>query len=489
MFKKKLNLLSFIFSSLLFIFLTYLILELSNFFERHWTSFFDHELTITYNSLLFNSGIQHEYVDHSGYFSILLLSIFYQFLDLFNFINISNFKLFSEQDDINKNLQNLIIYTRTFAAISTSIFLILAHSIYVYFSKNNYLAIILTILTFCSLGTITHTIQLRTELISMIFFLLAFLTLRFFFDKQKFFYFIFFLICFYCSVLNKSQAFLYLPTILILAKLNTLNLYEINTDKFKFFENKNLKFLLIGIFFTYLLLKFFVSPQKNILSPLFIITMTLFINLFFYYHLKKSKISFEKYLLVINFSIILVYLIFKNILFIHPSTNEQAFVNTFTNIMSNTKYISGEIKILEFLFLNKYQFILLIFSLILSFVFKKKLDKNLLKFNIICIFVFLYISSIHLMRPNVYYSIFSDFFLILSFCSYGKYINFKNFYIPLVFATIFIYLQLPIIKNYLNTIEPNQIVKLCNDTYFYDWHKKIEKEKFKIFCKNSIKKN
>ena len=489
MFKKKVNLLSFIFSSLLFIFLPFLILELSNFSERHWTSFFDHELTITYNSLLFNSGIQQEYVDHSGYFSILLLSIFYQFLDLFNFINISNFKLFSEQGDININFQNLIIYTRVFAALSSSILLILTHFIYLYFSKNNYLAIILTILTFCSLGPIIHSIQLRTELISMIFFLMAFLALRFFFDKQKFFYFIFFLIFFYCSVLNKSQTFLYLPAMLILSKFNTLNLYEINTNNFKFFCNLYLKFFLMGIFFTYLTLKFFASPQKNILSPLFIISMILFINFFFYYHLQKSNISFEKYLLVINFSIILVYFVFKNILFIHPSTNEQAFVNTFTNIMSNTKYISGEIKILEFLFFNKYQFIILVFSLILSLIFRKKLGKNLFNFNILCIFIFMYISSIHLLRPNIYYSIFSDFFLILSFCSFGRYINFRNFYIPLVFATIFIYFQIPNIKNYLNTIKSNQIVKLCNDTYFYDWHKKIEKKKFNIFCENSVNKS
>ena len=86
----------------------------------------------------------------------------------------------------------------------------------------------------------------------------------------------------------------------------------------------------------------------------------------------------------------------------------------------------------------------------------------------------------------MYYLIFSEFFLLLSFCGYGKYLNLRNYYIPTIFAVIILVLQIQEINNYLNTIKHNQISKLCNDTYLYDWHKKINKKKFKKFCKNSL---
>ena len=62
-------------------FLFYLLLSTDNFpLDRHWSSIYDHELTLAYNALLFNSGKLHEYVDHSGYFTILFLSIFFKIL-------------------------------------------------------------------------------------------------------------------------------------------------------------------------------------------------------------------------------------------------------------------------------------------------------------------------------------------------------------------------------------------------------------------------
>lgn len=485
-FKKKLSLLSFIAISTFFILIVFFVLKISNFSERHWTSFYDHEITLLYNSLLFNSGIKHEYVDHSGYFTILFLSIFLKIIEFLNFINISSFTDFSREENIDENFQSLIIFTRIFAALSVSIFLILIHYIYYFFSKNNFLSVILTIITFSSLGSIMHTIQLRTEVVAMIFFLLAFINLRLFFNKNKFYYFILFLLFFYCSVLNKSQVFLFLPVILILAKLNENNFDEINTNEYKFLENKYFKFIIIGIFISYLLLKFLSTPQSNILSPIFIILMVLFINVFFYYCFKKNQLNLEKNLVIINFSIIFVYFIFKNFLFIHPSTNELAFVNTFTNVMTNTKYISSKLEFLTFILLNKNQLILLLISILLSVVLKKKIGNEIFKFNLLCLFVFIYISLIHLLRPNMYYLIFSEFFLLLSFCGYGKYLNLRNYYIPTIFAVIILVLQIQEINNYLNTIKHNQISKLCNDTYLYDWHKKINKKKFKKFCKNSL---
>lgn len=475
-----------IFFSLFFMSISFIILDISDFSKRHWTSSFDHELTLSYNSLLFNSGIKQEYVDHSGYFTILFLSFFYKILDILNYLNISNFNEFREIDNIDNVLQELIIYTRIFAAGSFSLFLFLVFYIFNYFSKDKIFSFMLVFLVIASLGSITHIIQLRTELIAMIFLLLSFLSLRFSFDKQNFSYFIFFLIFFYCSVLNKSQIFLYLPGILFLAKTNTKNLWKLNLESFKFLKNKNLKFVIVSIIFFYLILKFYSSPQQNILSPIFIIITFLFINIFFYYYLKKCDLKIEENLITINFCIILSYLLFKNILFIHPSTNEMAFINSFTNLIGNSKYISNNLNFISYIQLNIYQTILVIFSLIINFIFKNKLNKNQIIFNLNCIFIFLFINLIHLMRPNFYYFIFSDFFIVLSFCNFSKFFNLKKIFIFIPILVVLIYPQFNVIQNYFNSIKINQIKVLCGDTYFYDWHKKIKKDKFINFCEQNL---
>ena len=268
----------------------------------------------------------------------------------------------------------------------------------------------------------------------MIFLLLSFLSLRLSFDKQNFSYFIFFLIFFYCSVLNKSQVFLYLPGILFLAKSNTKSLWKLNLENFKFIKNKNLKFLIIFIIFLYLILKFYSSPQQNILSPIFIILVFSLINIFFYLYLKKYNLNIEENLVTINICIIFNYIFFKNILFIHPSTNEMAFINSFTNLIGNSKYISTNFNFVNYIHLNSYQTILVIFSVIINIIFKNKLSKNQIIFNLNCILVFSFICLIHLMRPNLYYFIFSDFFLfylfvtLVSFLILKKYLFFYQFY-------------------------------------------------------------
>jgi hypothetical protein len=48
--------------------------------DRHWVTSYDHEFTLTYNALLFNNGKSIEYIQHPGFFSILLLSLSFNLL-------------------------------------------------------------------------------------------------------------------------------------------------------------------------------------------------------------------------------------------------------------------------------------------------------------------------------------------------------------------------------------------------------------------------
>ena len=75
----------------LFYFLLFLLLSLIHFYQlsnQHWSAVLDQDLTIIYNSLLLNSGIEQEYADHPAFTTFILNSFIYR---IFNFIfNYSN---------------------------------------------------------------------------------------------------------------------------------------------------------------------------------------------------------------------------------------------------------------------------------------------------------------------------------------------------------------------------------------------------------------
>ena len=44
-------------------------------YSLNWTYWADQELTLGYNGLLINSGLNQEYIDHPGFFSIQLIAL------------------------------------------------------------------------------------------------------------------------------------------------------------------------------------------------------------------------------------------------------------------------------------------------------------------------------------------------------------------------------------------------------------------------------
>ena len=510
----------FLLSIIIFIFFFSLILYLSNNFfplDRHWSSFYDHELTLTYNALLFNSAELHEYVDHSGYFTILFLSIFLKILNFFGYLAIYKITLLNESNNLNVDLQNIIYFTRIYTMICTSFLCLVIYWIFEFFSKNRFFSFLLTFLLFLSIGTFEHFIQLRTELLTMIFFILSFLSIVVFLTEKKNFelkYLFLFFIFLFSAILNKTQIFFYLFAILLVASFIKVEKTKyFNFENYKFLENKNFTYYLLGIVILYLILKL-ITKGSSISGISFIFVNILMINTFFYLVLKKIDLDIKKNLKFINLVILACFVVFKAILFIHPSTNEMAFNNTFTNVIDNTfKYTitstegnSGIISILIdfiirfidhliFLFRNiNYYSFLIIGSLLLNFTLKK--NTKIIYFNLSCIFSFLIISYISSLRGPVgsiifagfpYYNIFSDFFLILSFVNYSKHLKNRVYLVILPIIIIAGLLNYHIIYKYrIGSISHNRIEEICDNSYFYDWHKKIPANRFKSFCNSAL---
>ena len=498
-------------SIIILIFFFSLTLYLSNNFlplDRHWSSFYDHELTLTYNALLFNSAQLHEYVDHSGYFTILFLSIFLKILNFFGYLAIYNITLFNESNNLNVDLQNIIYFTRIYTIACSSFLCLVIYWTCEFFSKNKFFSFLLTVLFFLSVGTFEHFIQLRTEVLTMIFFILSFLSIIIFLNEKKNFelkYLFLFFIFLFSAILNKTQVFFYLFSILLVANFVRVEKTKyFNFENYKFIENKNLAYYLLGIVTLYLVLKLG-TKGSSISSISFIFLNILMINAFFYLVLKKKDLDIKKNLKFINLIFLLCFVVFRSVLSIHPSTNEMAFNNTFTNVIDNAfKYTSTSVQgnseiisiLLDFitkfidhlilLFKNiNYHSFLIIVSLLLNFTLKK--NTRIIYFNLSCIFSFLIISCISSLRGWMFwYYIFSDFFLILSFVNYAKYLKKRVYLAILPIIIIAGLLNYPINKNRLETIPHNQIKKICDGSYFYDWHTKIPENRFKNFCNNAL---
>ena len=147
-----------------------------------------------------------------------------------------------------------------------------------------------------------------------------------------------------------------------------------------------------------------------------------------------------------------------------------------------------------FLSLNYYSFLILIFAM-LSFIFRKKLKKKEFLFNLSCIACYFFISTVNNLKYIGYYSsryeIFSDIFLMLAFCNFGRFFlkNKVIIFLPILFAVI--YLNLKDIKYYIEIWKVeykdiNRIKSLCEpeQTYFYDYHKRLDKKQFQEICQN-----
>jgi hypothetical protein len=475
--------------------------------NRHWAAFPDHEVTYAYNALLFNSAIEHEQTDHSGYFSILFLSIFFKILNLFGYLSTFKFSILNNNNNYETDFQNIIFFTRIYSSITIAILYTLVFYFLNYFAKNKLYSFLLSLIIFSTLSNFVHLSKLRTEIVTEIFFILSFFNLILFFKREnqfRIYNIIFFFLFLYCSILNKSQALFYLPYILLLTYFYVEQMKDFNLENFKFIESKNFKIILIFIYMAYLSIKFLSEYNPTILSPFFLILNILMINLFFYICLKRFNLSIEKNLVFINFLLILIFLLFKSFLFIHPSTSELAFEKTFTNIIGAVIGLtaSDQTNLVSkfFLLFNKnindnlfaftYHSFLLFTYLLLNLIFLKKLKKKDTIFNLCCVLSFVIISTINEIKDNYYYEIFADLFLIIAFCNFG--IFFKKFKIILFLPILLINLYINYYPN-INYIEEvklsgknfDGIKWLCapDQNYLFVYHKNLNFDNFQQICK------
>ena len=484
--------------------------------NRHWSSQFDQELTFAYNALLFNSGIQHEFIDHSAYFTILFLSIFIKFAEIFNYLELYNLRTFIEQDNLDTSFQQIIPLVRIYSGISIALWATVVNILFYYISNSKIFSFLLTLIVFTMPGTIEHSWQLRTEVMSSIFMILSLIMLISYFKDEgsklqilKLFLFFIFL---FSAILNKSQIFFYLPLLIIFSLFFFKKIDQINFNFLKNLSEKKYIYYFYLIIIFYFVLKLIVFKGSP-LSLVYVLFNLAFINLVFFYLAKTSRINAVIYINHFNLILLSSFILFKSILFIHPSTNEMAFNKTFTDIMGVLKYSVftestnsqfGILSIIDVIIINlslslKQYFadisiysILTIFIIICNFSFKKEIGQKIFLLNFVCIIIpilFTFIGSFRSIAD--YYNIFLDFFFLVPFCTLFNRIKIKFSSLIILILITFTYLNYDYLIYRKNKIKENHIVLLCEEfntiykkSYIAAFQKQIPKQQFTNFCKN-----
>ena len=501
------EILYYFFITLLFSIIT--IFFYQDYIEKHWTASFDQETVIVYNALLFNSGLEQEFTDHSAYFTILISSFFLKILNIFGINEIYKFSQISSLN-LTEIFELNIYYLRILSIINCIIGSIITAYFFVYYFKDKILSLLLSLIAFMLYGNLSLIYGVRPEQISFIFLILSLVFLLKFLDKKNLINLCLFFILMFCSILNKLQVIFYLPFVLLFSYFKLRNSFSTNILKQLNLINKNLLIYIFSFIFLYLSLRSLVF-LRDYKTWLFLIFLIMFINIFFYKI--SNKINISENLVVLNFCLIFSYIFFNSLVFLHPSASLDSINTTiFSVIKSATQYTTAisltSFSIFDFLnnlFIHFFKNILLIYdvflrsinsySIIISLILIcliinfKKYNENEKKIIYSLLFSFISIFSINLFRgymPN--YFIYFDYILILlvgvSLIKFGKYLSY--------FAAIIL-----VLSNFYLNFE-NQFDKtlqdkskfLCDEfkindnNYFETFHKKIPNEKFVNYCLN-----
>jgi len=173
---KKYKIISF---SILFFF----IITLSYFqsLSQHWSAYFDMDVWIIYNSSLIASGYEQEFRDQPGFTFFFINALIFK---IFNFFN-SNF-IFKIEDVINSEnsnqiFSNLFILLRFINSLLVVLTLLFLYKILRILDINRLQSFIALLIISFSHTFYQNLFQLRTEILSLLTFLISFYILLFFF--------------------------------------------------------------------------------------------------------------------------------------------------------------------------------------------------------------------------------------------------------------------------------------------------------------------
>jgi hypothetical protein len=489
---------------------------------RNWTQHADQEFTLAYNALLSNSNLKQEYLDHPGFFTINILA---QFIQLKHFLGLSPIYGIDDLNSIPLLFDGIsdIVTTAHFLAFASVATLALVTFFYcnVIF-KENFSALLISLAVLCADASITHYIQLRTELIgSLLLFLSLFIFFKGDFYKEKRGLSLYFaLVVLFFSLLNKAQIILFVP-FYIFWVIYSRSIKD-NFDSV-LFENKSQVWRAIAA--SSLCYLYFIVIAKGLSIPFNIIFLSALNALVFFYwkknggNLARQIANFNIiYLLAYGTSVFIVFLIagyaaslfslinspIEMAQFMNRSLRDIYWLFQFINSpMEMAQFMNGSLRGInlfqisttnlttiagllfkparEILFHSSSSSFLFFLNLIMLFFIKKRRD---IKLNVMaCLIIFYLITVINGFRYLAnHYVIFSEFFLIIAVIKQISVLKHKKILCFFVLAVLF-FLNIGSIKSQILNND-SHLKSLCNknNNYMSHWHRQLDIDKFTKEC-------
>ncbi|MAR58134.1 MAG: hypothetical protein CMP44_03955 [Rickettsiales bacterium] len=482
--------------------------------DQHWTAMLDQDIKMIYNSLLISSGFEQAYRDHPAYTTFLILGGIFKICSIF-FDNFTIQEVLAA-DNIDKEFQKLFYIARVINGFYIFLVTFFIYKILIELKVSNFISILSTSLSLFFISFYELLFLVRSEIVSVLMFLISFYFLTKFLNRNNIIYIILTGFFFCLSMLAKIQViFLYFVILIALPFL----IYYLDVSKKLHHLIKKNKFLelskivIILFFGLYILSQLILS--KNFLSELndpafsllhnedlilllfFVSIYFLFIKLLSKYYLINSNLVVISIGMIITGFVICLLIVFlldvTNIIPFHELnllrlTNPIKFMTIHTFEMRHEVSILITIKALiqaalgfydlsaQFneaynptilsidtkIFFRNLHLLLLLLLIIFSF-FKIK-DKNLIYLSI----VFLLGTSIYylifLLRETTGYNIFLFLLYVITISILLNRLNKKYYFMMYsIFLLVFLlenFLLSSIYKNVFSR-EPS-VYKICN---------------------------
>ena len=273
-------------------------------YSLNWTYWADQELTLGYNGLLINSGLNQEYIDHPGFFSIQLIALLLKVGSYLGLSDVHNIDQINQAPSILDGMRYLVIAARHASLVTTIALLFGIYYVSNKIFKNSAIALLVTFLAFVNNGVFYHFTATRTESIAFLFLLLSIYYFIASYKNNSYKAYLLIqlsLVLFFCGALNKAQIIVLAPFYFCWAAF-----FVPNTSIAEEKRGTRTIPLLVGIF-SFIVLLYFYSTQSAGIGLLFNALLVSFFNILIIGLAIKTGRNTYKSLLIFNSSYFLAY--------------------------------------------------------------------------------------------------------------------------------------------------------------------------------------
>ena len=204
------NFIPIFFILLFFYFFSLNIFQMHN---QHWTAMLDQDIKMIYNSLLISSGFEQAYRDHPAYTTFLILGGIFKICSIF-FDNFTIQEVLAS-NNIDKEFQRLFYIARIVNSLYVFLITLFIYKILIELKIPKFISILSTSLSLFFISFYELLFLVRSEIVSVLMFLISFYFLTKFLNKNNIIYIILTGFFFCLSMLAKIQVIFLYFTLLI----------------------------------------------------------------------------------------------------------------------------------------------------------------------------------------------------------------------------------------------------------------------------------